>query len=620
MLGLRESWQRRAAIGLLALAFLVFPARLHGQVITEAAHLHTLLDPATFLPSDTTTLFTVEGIVTTHVSLTDAPSTLFYIQDATAGIAVFHQNGAASYSPKAGDRVRVTAPLTHFNGLLELQPRAANAEHSVTLLEPGNDLPEPAEFDFSWRKDPNVMEPQESRYVVLRDVMLDASSPIFKLGGENVTITNQTTRETAIVRIDPHTDIPSQGRPASPVTIYGVVTQFDSSNPRTSGYQILPTRFEDIVAEMKAATVRFTNVLETALRTGDVRTNSFEEHSLLPGETLRIEVRIDDPEGREVRVNYDPGSLPDHASWNFEQETGQAIRGVFQFTPSSEQAGRLFAIRLLAANPVTTNDTVWTVYVPNAAEQAVVMTEIMANPTSNAGAAHYNPLRRAEPAPNPASHDEYVELVNFSSNAVELLNWTISDEVQVRHRFEKPFSLGPFGSVVVYGGPWTNHAPGLQTPHLATSVAQLFGLNNSGGDTLSLRNAQGRLVWRVHYSTLPSDGSLTRSSAAAEFVPHASVSALPVSPGLQSDGEPFGAAPDPEPEPEPSPAVRVSILRTDSGVRLRWDSLTGRSYTVLRYGASNAPPVETMVTATGASSEFEEPAGEPMALFIVRSN
>lgn len=583
----------------------------------EIAHLHTLLDPVTFLPADTTTIFTVEGVVTTHANLADPPSTLFYIQDASAGIAVFHQGGAAAYSPQAGDRVRVTAPLAHFNGLLELQPRAANAEHAVTLLDRGNPRPEPLPFDFSWRKDPNVIEPFESRYVVLRDVLLDLSASAFKLGGENVAVTNAATGETATLRIDARTDIPGQTRPAVPVTIFGVLSQFDSSSPRTSGYQIVPTRFADIVAEIKAPAIRFTNVLETVRRPGDVLTNTFEELVLLPGETLRIDVAIDDPEGREVRALPDDLLLPADASWNFDSTTAQAIRGAFRFTPAESLAGRFFAIRLRAANAVAASEAVWTIHVPSAAEQGVVMTEILANPTSNADAPHYNPLRRAEPAPNPASHDEYVELVNFGSFAVDVAGWTISDEVQVRHRFENSYSLPPAGSLVIFGGPWTGHTPGLSTPFLATSVAQLFGLNNSGGDTLSLRNAQGRLLWRVRYTSLPNDGSLTRTNRDSAFVSHADVSSLPVSPGVQPDGRPFGEAQEPAPHPE----LRVDIAQAGVLVRLSWNSVPGRGYSVLRFGATGEPPAEVAaLTATQAATEYETAIDETLAFYLVRAN
>lgn len=589
---------------------------MRAQPLTDISHLHTLLDPVTFLPSDTSTIFTVEGVVTTHVSLTDAPHSLFYIQDASAGIAVFHHQGASRYMPAAGDRVRVTAPLVHFNGLLELQPRATNETHAVVHLGSGNPLPEPMAFDFGWRKDPGTIESHEGRYVVLRDVFLDRSSPTFNPAGENVTITNAATKETAVLRIDPHTDIAGQVRPESAVTIYGVVSQFDSSSPRTSGYQIVPTRFADIVAEVKAARVLFTNVLETVVRAGDLRTNSFEELVLVPGETLRIDVKVDDPEGREVRFLPGESTALEHAAWTFERESGTALAGVFRFIPTQDQRGQLFTIRLTVANPAVRTETAWTIYVPTAAEQGMVMTEIMANPTSNAEAAHYNPLRRAEPAPNIASHDEYIELVNFSSAAVDLQHWTISDEVQVRHRFTEPFALGPTNSLVIYGGPWTSYVPGLATPFMPTSVAQQFGLNNSGGDTISLRNALGRLVWRVRYGSLPSDGSLTRSNASEPFVPHTSVSGLAVSPGVRFDGEPFGAAPTAEP---PKPAS-LQARTTGQGIALEWASVPGGRYAVVRFAELGGPGEEVFsLTADGPSTLVEIAADGAAAWFIVRS-
>src|SRR5688500_5955829 len=91
-----------------------FAAAVSAQTITPISTLRTMVD-ANYLPSDTTTLFTVEGIVTTHTNLTTSGHSQFYMQDNTAGIAVFVENSATN-RPTAGTRVRVTGPMGHFNG------------------------------------------------------------------------------------------------------------------------------------------------------------------------------------------------------------------------------------------------------------------------------------------------------------------------------------------------------------------------------------------------------------------------------------------------------------------------------------------------------------------------
>ena len=84
-------------------------------------------------PSDTKTIFTAEGIVTTHTNMTGGSHSLFYFQDDTAGIAVYFRSGKSSH-PKAGDKVRVSAPLGHYNGLLQFVPDAGNAMHLVKVV------------------------------------------------------------------------------------------------------------------------------------------------------------------------------------------------------------------------------------------------------------------------------------------------------------------------------------------------------------------------------------------------------------------------------------------------------------------------------------------------------
>ena len=95
-----------------------------GDAVT-IKHLRSLVDDNRE-PSDTKTIFTAEGIVTTHTNMTGGSHSLFYFQDDTAGIAVYFRNGKSSH-PKAGDKVRVSAPLDHYNGLLQFVPDAGNA-------------------------------------------------------------------------------------------------------------------------------------------------------------------------------------------------------------------------------------------------------------------------------------------------------------------------------------------------------------------------------------------------------------------------------------------------------------------------------------------------------------
>jgi hypothetical protein len=569
--------------------------------LTNIAHLRTLVDPNDYLPTDTTTLYTAEGIVTTHVNLTGpSANVLFYFQDDTAGIATFWTGGTNVFVPKAGDKVRVTAPLGHFNGLLQFVPNRNNSAHKVELLSQGNPLPTPLPLNFGWQNDPAVIEPYEGSYVVAQDVYLDLTTPTFPRG-QTVVLTSEF-GETMNMFCDTRTDIPDQQKPAGAVTIYGVLGQFDTANPRTGGYQIIPTRFADIVSPNKAPTVRFTNVLEQLVRPGDAPTNTFTDHALRPGEKLTMAVVVTDPEGKPFQVQTPTAGLPASASWEVISSTASEWTGRFVMQPVAGDAGRAIEATLLAWNADATNAPVWNIYVPTAAEQQVVITEYLANPAATNTAAHFNPLRRAEPAPTPTSHDEYIEIVNYSGETLDLQNWTIYDanSPQPRFRFYDPMPLSSSNVVVAYGGPLNGYAPGLEEPALPSQEGSAGLALNNDGDRITLRNAAGRLVARVVYaqSQTSANGSMTRHpDINGPFVPQTSVSALPVSPGRQFDGKRWT-----EPAEVPVNVDRIAAtLNANGSVTIAWAAQTGVTYTVRGAASVNGPFTPLATGLTGGS-------------------
>jgi len=550
---------------------------LCAQTATNIAYLRTLVDSVIYAPIDTTNRYTAEGVVTTHTNLTTAGNALFYIQDNTAGISVF-VGGGSTVRPDAGDLVRVTGPLGHFNGLLEFNLSASNTNHSVLTLSSNNPLPTPTPFEFSWQNDPAAIEPYEGGYVMASNVFLDLSTSTFPTGGGNVTVTNEA-GETFVLRVDARTDINGQAKPTGPVTILGVLGQFDSTSPFTTGYQLLPSRYADILSASKAPTVRFTNVLEL-IRLGDSPTNTFTEHALLPGEKLVMSVEITDPEGRQVTITAPTNGLPAGARWALNETTGTNLSATFTFQAVASDAGSKYFVTLDARNSVATNNAAWAIYVPTADEQKVTVSEFLANPATTNTAPHFNPLRRVDLPPNPGTDDEYVELANVSGSNLELQNWTIADAVQVRHRFYDLFTLPASNSVVVYGGPLNGFAPMLDVPFIPASENVFgFGLNNSGGDSIIVRNAASNIISRVVYTDriVSGTGSSTRfPDLNGAFVQQVWVSTNNVSPGRQYDGRLFS-------EP-PAPLLSISnvtvSLTSSNTASLSWLADTSRSYTV----------------------------------------
>lgn len=218
-------------------------------VVTNIAHLRTLLDTTTWLPTNTVTAWQIEGVVITHTNVGAVGNAQFYIQDATAGIDVF-MSGSTTIRPKAGDWVRAVGQLGSFNSLLELNLAAANAGHSITILS--NNAPMPLAtslHDFALgTNNPAAMEMLEGSLVTLTNVWLTGGAGNWASGTTRAT---NAAGQTFDVFVDSRmTHIIGTPRPAFARQVTGALGQFLSQTApqRNYGYQIILTRPQDVVA------------------------------------------------------------------------------------------------------------------------------------------------------------------------------------------------------------------------------------------------------------------------------------------------------------------------------------------------------------------------------------
>ncbi|MCC7377713.1 MAG: lamin tail domain-containing protein [Verrucomicrobiales bacterium] len=574
--------KRTLLLGYCLLALGLPPARAQEIIVTNIAFVRQQLDPETLAPTNTTQLYQVEGIVTTWVNLTTASHGLFYIQDDTAGIAVFH-SGAANVVPPAGARVRVKGPLLHFNGLIELGPVASNGAHEVTTLSTGNPLPAPRKLTIEEISSLPAAELDllEGSLITLTNItLIDLSNPIFRTFTEKITDASGLPFD---LRIDARTDIVSQSKPTREFAVVGVLGQFDTSNPWTSAYQIIPSRFADLYTPSKAPTVRHTNTLSRLARGGDVPVNTFSENAIQPGERLEIAVDLSDPEGRPYQVSFPAlNGLPTDSGWTTTPASGNLTgtnHAVFTFQPTAAQTGQLFQPTVVVWNDTATNVTSWRVYVPTAEEQRVVLMEFLANPASDTASPLFNPLRRDPPSENPTQHDEYIELVNFNATPVDLLGWRLWDGTALRHIFYNSTPVGASNAFILYGGPLNGLTPSLDVPYEPASESSAGLALNNNGDVIALYNAQTNLVFRVSYpaSLVGDTGSITRyPDLNGPFVLHFEISTNAVSPGRQPDGRPFSEAP-----PQPAQEIRLTVtLAQAGGYQIAWNTRAGATYSV----------------------------------------
>ena len=159
------------------------------------------------------------------------------------------------------------------------------------------------------------------------------------------------------------------------------------------------------------------------------------------------------------------------------------------------------------------------------AEAVILVNEILADPPALIGDANQDGAVST-------SQDEFVELLNTGADPVLLANWTLSDGLRSRHLFSPSAVISGYGFFVVFGG-------GSPQGFVAAATASTGTLSlNNGGDTVTLRDADGAVIDVVTYGAEGGmDVSLTRApDGIGSFVKHTTVSSARFSPGTTIDG------------------------------------------------------------------------------------
>ncbi|NNM15334.1 MAG: hypothetical protein HKO56_01650, partial [Bacteroidia bacterium] len=163
---------------------------------------------------------TVNGIVTTDAGF----GTIRYIQDGTAGIAIFDSQLSGT---TRGDSISVTGELDEFNNLLEI----VNVS-SFTVISSGNALPSPAIITPSM-----CDETMEGQLAQINNATFN--SPVGNFAG-NTTYSFTAGGEIGELYIRSSNPLVGHPIPASTLNITGICSQFASS------YQLLPRDSNDL--------------------------------------------------------------------------------------------------------------------------------------------------------------------------------------------------------------------------------------------------------------------------------------------------------------------------------------------------------------------------------------
>ena len=176
--------------------------------------------------------------------INSSTSASFQIQDATGGLTVFGSNAEIANDITGvaeGDRISIVGTLVNFNGLLELQGSfLANYWGAF-------DTPNPINIAAADIQDSNATaEGLESVLVRLPNAQFLGIAPGQTFAGlTNYLVTDGVS--TATVRVSTtQQDLVGQPIPTGLVSLRGVVSQFDTSAPFDSGYELLLTRLSDI--------------------------------------------------------------------------------------------------------------------------------------------------------------------------------------------------------------------------------------------------------------------------------------------------------------------------------------------------------------------------------------
>ena len=238
--------------------FLLMCVSVYAQVIPIDSLRRQDANGVPFLLGQTVT---VRGVVTMSQEL---GTPLVYLQDPTGGTIGY--DGTFWSNTNAGDSVQVTGVVTQYNGLTEFTPvnsstvLATNIPFTPRVVTCGN-----------VRLDGETYEAQLIR--------INGVTAVHNTSGANVTQwstsgsgTNYRIlvgNDSVEIRIYSSTNIANSPIPPFPFDVIALVSQFDSSPPYTSGYQILPRSLNDFIVTGGSgpllSSITYTNIQPTSV-------------------------------------------------------------------------------------------------------------------------------------------------------------------------------------------------------------------------------------------------------------------------------------------------------------------------------------------------------------------
>jgi len=216
---------------------MIFSSVLYAQTVVPIIDLRQ--NDASGVPALNGQMVTISGIVT--VANQFGSSGPANVQDETAGISVYGSSFANMV--QIGDSVTVTGQLTHFNGLSQLDFRVTGSSY---VKHSSGNIIETTILDLTDIKNQawNDIEDLEGLLVRINQITVSGTGNFSS--GTNYSISDST--GTLEMRVDNDvSSIIGTPIPTGAFDLVGVIGQFDSSTPYSSGYQIIPRSIGDLL-------------------------------------------------------------------------------------------------------------------------------------------------------------------------------------------------------------------------------------------------------------------------------------------------------------------------------------------------------------------------------------
>jgi hypothetical protein len=221
--------------------------------------------------------------------------------------------------------------------------------------------------------------------------------------------------------------------------------------------------------------------------------------------------------------------------------------------------------------------------------------------------------------------DEFIEIVNFGSEPVDISGYTIADSLTIRHFFPEGTILKPLRSIVVFAG--GNPVGVFGGAQVQTASQGNFGFNNTG-DTITFAAGYGQVIESITYdatwSQEPQSSYHRGDTMETEFESHATLAGASgvFSPGTRPNGDTYatfantlsialsanevaengGTLTATVSLSSPAPAGGLLVDINSDGMRLQDD---GSGMLVLGADEINLPVVELTIAEGETSGSFE---------------